>query len=215
MKIKGILFDLDGVLLDSMFIWDTIGETYLKEKGISPNDDIREKLRSMSLLQAAEYFRSDYKIKEPAEEIINGINSLVEEFYLHQVKPKPYVADSLHRLKEQNVKMCIVTATDRKLVEGALKRNNLESYFERIFTCTEVGHGKDQADIYLEALKFLSIKKEEVLVFEDALHAILTAKNAGFFVVGVAEDSACDQQPEIKRLSDVYITSFEEMGNFL
>lgn len=211
MQITGAIFDFDGVLLDSMFIWDTLGETYLESQGIRPREDVNQALRPMSLLQAAEYFHSDYGMKESVQEIIDGINSLVEHFYADLVKPKPGVIDFLDKLRENNVKMCITTATDRFMVDAALKRNKMEQYFEKIFTCTEVGHGKDEPDIYLQALDYLDISKKETIVFEDALYAIKTAKDADFKVVAVYDNSARYQQAEIIKLADAYITTFEEM----
>lgn len=211
MKITGAIFDLDGVLLDSMFIWDTLGETYLKSQGIQPREDINEALRPMSLLQAAEYFYSDYGINESVQEIMDGINRLVEHYYVDLVKPKPGVIHFLDKLKNNHVKMCITTATDRFMVDAALKRNKMEQYFERIFTCTEVGHGKDEPDIFLQAFEYLGISKKGTIVFEDALYAIKTAKNADFPVVAVYDNSARSHQAEIIKIADAYITTFEEM----
>ena len=211
MKIKGAIFDLDGVLLDSMFIWDTLGETYLKSQGIKPRDDVRETLRPMSLFQAAEYFRDEYGIIDSVQAIIDEINCLVEHFYFELVETKPGVIDFLDKLKKNNVKMCITTATDRFMVDAALKRNGIEHYFDKVFTCTEVGHGKDEPDIYYQALDFLSLKKREVFVFEDAFYAIKTAKKAEFSVVAVNDSTAQGQQNEIEKLADVYITTFQDI----
>ena len=211
MNIKGAIFDLDGVLLDSMCIWETLGETYLKSQGIKPLENVHETLRPMSLLQAAEYFRNDYGMLESVQEIIDGINHLVEHFYFDFVEMKPGVIDFLEKLKTNNVKMCITTATDRFMVDAALKRNKIDQYFEKIFTCTEVGFGKDEPDIYLQALDFFCMTKREVFVFEDAMYAIKTAKKADFSVVAVFDKTAQGQQVEIKKLADAYITTFQDI----
>jgi len=211
MKIKGAIFDLDGVLLDSMFIWDILGEKFLKDQGIQPRDDVREALRPMSLLQAAQYFRDEYGMLDSVQAIIDGINHLVEHFYFDLAMPKPGVHDFLDKLMDNNVKMCITTATDRVMVDVALKRNHMEQYFDEIFTCTEVGHGKDEPNIYLQALEFLGMTKREVFVFEDALYAIKTAKKAGFSVAAVYDSTAQAQQIEIKEIADAYITTFQEI----
>jgi len=211
MNIKGVIFDLDGVLLDSMFIWDTLGETYLKSRGIEPREDVCETLRPMSLLQAAEYFRKEYGILESNQEIVDGINRLVENFYFESVVTKPGVIEFLDKMKEKNVRMCIATATDRVMVVEALNRNRMEQYFDKIFTCTEVGQGKDRPDIYLQALEYLHMTKSEIFIFEDAIYAIKTAKKAGFSVVAVYDSTAHSQQTEIKNLADVYITTFQDI----
>lgn len=215
MKIAGAIFDLDGTLLDSMPIWESLGETYLKDKGIEPKEGLREVLRPMSLVQSAEYFRSNYGVRESVEEICGDINHLIQDYYFDTVKPKPGVMDFLEHLKMKQIKMCVATATDRFLVDAALKRNKMDSYFDRIFTCSEAGYGKDRPDIYLQALDFLGTMKEKTMIFEDALYAARTAKDAGFPVGAVYDSSAASQQAEIKRLADIYIRSFEETGELL
>lgn len=211
MKISGAIFDLDGTLLDSMQIWDNIGGEYLKSINIEPCDDLREVLRPMSLLQAAEYFRSDYGVDASSQEIMDTINDMIEHFYYDIVLPKDGVLGFLEALKQKDIKMCVATATDRHLVEAALKRNGLLSYFEKIFTCTELCVGKDRPDIFLRALNALGTKLEETYIFEDALFAIRTAKSAGFPIIAIYDATAKEQQNEIRELADIYIKSFHEM----
>lgn len=215
MKIEGAIFDLDGTLLDSMFIWDTIGEDYLISRGIKPHENLNETFKSMSLLQAAEYYQSEYGLTDSTDEIMKGVNKMIEHFYIDEVLPKDGVKDFLEYLDKSNVKMCIATATDKHLVEAALKQNQMLGYFSKIFTCTSVGFGKDNPKIYLEALKHLKTDKEATLVFEDALYAVNTAKKAGFTVVGVYDKSEQRNEKAIREKSDVYIKAFTEMRDYL
>jgi HAD superfamily hydrolase (TIGR01509 family) len=176
MKITGAILDLDGTLLDSMFVWNTPGEDYLRSLGIEPHEDLNEKLENMSLYQAACYFQSEYGITATTNEIMDGINGIIEHFYRDEVLVKKGVPVFLKMLQLNGVKMCVATATDRHLVEAALKRNGILDYFTEIITCTSVVHGKDKPDIYEMALKSLSTPKKETVVFEDALYAAQTAK---------------------------------------
>lgn len=210
MKIKGAIFDLDGTLLDSMFIWDTIGEDYLIRRGITPEDGLNEKFKTMSIVQAAKYYQSNYGLTENVEEIISGVNGMIDHFYAGVVTLKNGVLSALDRLKADGVKLCIATATDRYMVEAALKHNGIFEYFSDILTCTEVGFGKDSPLIFEKALEILGTDKNETLIFEDALHAIETAKKSGFQVVGVFNQSSINEQSKIKEISDYYINSFEE-----
>lgn len=210
MDIKGAIFDFDGTLFDSMPMWNAVGEEYLKIKNISANDNIRDKLKTMSLFQAAQYFRQHYGISDSIENIINDINNMLEAFYRDIVQPKPYVIDFLAMLKKKDVKMCIATATDRPLAEAALKRCNMSEYFLEIFTCSRVGCGKENPDIYDAALEFLSCNIDEVIVFEDALHAIKTAKKAGFKVCAIFDESEKDIL-SVKNTADFYISNFSDI----
>lgn len=208
MNIKGAIFDLDGTLMDSMFIWEHIGEDYLISRGITPEKGLNEKFKSLSIKQAAEYYQNVYHIKDSVEEIINGVNSMIEHYYADVVKAKEGVASLLLHFKKNNIKMCIATATDKYMVEAALKNNNLLEYFSDILTCNQVGYGKDTPVIYEKSLEILGTKKDETLVFEDAVYAIETAKKAGFIVVGVEDKFSSLEKEKIQKLSDIYLESF-------
>lgn len=215
MRIKGAIFDLDGTLLDSMFIWDRIGEEYLISRGITPKENLKERFKSMSLVQAAEHYRQEYGISDSIDEICDGVNRMIEHLYRDKVLPKEGAADCLRLLQEQGVKMCVATATDRYLAEAALRRTGLLQFFSEIFTCTEVGFGKDQPAIYHAACNHLGTTIDDTIIFEDALYAITTAKAAGFRVVGVCDPSEQKHAEAIGKLCDIYIQSYHEMRDYL
>ncbi len=214
MKIKGAIFDFDGTLFDSMSIWETAGADFLRSIGIAPKKNLWLTLKSMSLLQSAEYLKNEYELPLTIDEIINGINQTVADFYLYRAMPKKNAAEFLTALQDNGVKMCIATATDRHLIEAALKRCNMLHFFEEIFTCTEVGCGKDKPHIYNRALDFLATDKCETVVFEDACYAVHTARNADFLVAGVFDRYEL-QQDKLKELADIYLTDFFEIGEIL
>lgn len=207
MKIAGAIFDMDGTLLDSMPIWDRVGIDYLAGLGIPARPDLPEKILTMSMRQAAAYFRADYGVALPEQEIIDGINARIEAFYRDTAPAKEGVRDFLEALAQRGVKMCVATATDRPLAEAALRRTGLLGAFSRILTCTETGAGKDQPDVFLQAQKALDTPLEQTVVVEDALYAIQTAKRAGFPVVAVYDASSRADQEQIKGLADYYFPS--------
>ena len=213
MKIKCAIFDFDGTLFDSMFIWDNVGEIYLHSLGKEPKASIREDVRTLSLYQSACYFKEEYGIDLYVEEIMAGINQTIERFYIHEVQPKDGVVPFLKELKQQGTRMCIATASDRYQIEAALKRCGMKEIFEAIFTCTEVGHGKDEPEIFRKAMEYFVADRSNTVVFEDALHAIRTAKNDGFIVASVF-DSSEKRQNEIRDLSDCYIPDFKHLEEF-
>lgn len=213
MKIEGVIFDLDGTLLDSMYIWDTIGSDYLISCGITPEPNLNEKFKKMSIVQAAQYYKDVYMLADSIDDIIDGVNHMIEHLYTSEVKVKPGVKDLLYKMNENNIKMCVATATDRYMVEAALKSNGIDKYFSGIFTCTEVGFGKDSPEIFEKALETLRTPKSNTIIFEDALHAIETAKSAGFKVIGVYDDSSENESKKIIRLCDDYITSYKKWSD--
>lgn len=205
--IQGAIFDFDGTLFDSMFIWDTAGETYLRSIGKEPQEDLQSVLKPMSLYQSAVYLKDRYSIPLSIEDIMCGVNRTVETFYLDSVLPKPGVIELLEELSHQGVRMCIATATDRYQVEAALVRCGMKHFFSEIFTCTEVGSGKDRPLIFRKAMEHLETDRSSTIVFEDAWHAIRTAKDDGF-IVAALYDAHESMQRSIRETADIYLTDY-------
>jgi len=211
MRLQSAIFDMDGTLLDSMHIWDDLGSNMLRRMGYEPEPDMQEKVMVMTLRESAEYCKNTYNMPQTVEEIMNLTLAEVEEFYTTEVQARPGVKKVLSLLKMDGVWMYVATNTERRLAEAALKHAGIRDYFRGIMTCGEVGIGKkDSAEIYERCLTRLQSNKKDTVVFEDAVHAIRTAKKAGFRVCGIYDPSAEADQDEIKELSDYYIRSFEE-----
>ena len=207
--LKGAIFDFDGTLVDSMYIWDTIGEDYLRSLGKEPHEDLKETFMTLTLEEAAEYYRTHYGVTLSVKELVDGVNTMVEGIYRTRVALKQGVADFLAQLKDNGTRMCIATVTDRYLVEETLDRLGILQYFSEIFTCAEVGYGKDKPIIYRKALEHLGTTKNETYVFEDSLFALKTAKADGFTTVGVY-DRHENRQDNLKNLADYYIVDFAD-----
>ena len=207
--IKGAIFDLDGTLLDSMFIWDTIGEEYLRSLGKEPHEDLKETFMTLTLEEAAVYYREHYGVTLSVKEIVDGVNAMVEQTYRTKVTLKPGISEYLAWLKENGVRMCVATVTDRYLVEETLDRLGVRHYFSEIFTCAEVGFGKDKPIIYQKALEHLGTEKSDTYVFEDLPFALNTAKTDGFPTVGVYDRHEAHQD-ELKELADYYVLDFTD-----
>lgn len=205
--IQGAIFDLDGTILDSMSIWDSIGEDYLRSLGKEPEGDLKETFKTFTLEQSARYYREHCGVDLSVPEIIDGINHMIESYYVYTVPLKPGAEVFLKMLKERGVKMCIATVTDRKLTEAALDRLKIGDFFSRIFTCAEVGHSKKHPHIYRKALKYLETEKRKTVVFEDTLHALETAKADGFPTCAVY-DSHEDKQEKLMSIADFYIRDY-------
>ena len=206
--IKGAIFDLDGTLLDSMFIWDNVGAEYLRSLGIEPRENLAETFKTFTLEESAEYYRTNYGVTLSVGQIVNGVNQMIEDFYRNTVPLKNGAAEFLAGLSKAGVRMCVATVTDRYLAEAALSRLQVSRYFGEIFTTADIGCGKNDPTIYRTALGYLGTEKSETLVFEDALHALMTAKNDGFPVAAVYDEHE-SRQTEMKANGDYYITNYE------
>lgn len=206
--IQGAIFDCDGTLFDSMYLYRNFVTRYLTGRGLVPESGIEETVRYMSLLEAAEYIRGVYRLPQSPEEIIADCNRMLEQAYFHEIPVRDGVAELLAQLHNRDVPMCIATATDRYLVEGALQRAGIDRYFCGIVTCGEAGAGKEQPNVFLQARKILNTPPTSTWVFEDARHAVLTAKKYGFPVCAVWDADEADHADEIEKQSDIYLKSF-------
>ncbi|MBQ2896676.1 MAG: HAD family phosphatase [Oscillospiraceae bacterium] len=211
--LRGVIFDFDGTLFDSMFIWDSAGETYLRALGKEPEENLQTVLKPMSLRQSAAYIRRRYHLELSVEEIMQGIGRVVEDFYFHTVEPKPGVIPFLEELRQRNIGMCIATAVERYQAEAALERCGMRAFFSGIFTCSELGSGKDEPILYRTAMAHLGTDRGSTIVVEDAYHAIRTAKEDDFVVAAVF-DAGEARQEEIRRLADCCLTDLRDTDIF-
>ena len=108
--------------------------------------------------------------------------------------------------------MIIATAGHKEYAEAALKRLGMDYYFQEIRTCSELGRGKHEPEIYLQCASIVGRKPEEIMVFEDAGYAIETAKNAGFITVGIRDMSNGDDWQQIRETADYVLEDWSEAG---
>ncbi len=212
---KGAIFDLDGTILDSMPVWEDAGERYLKRLGVTAEADLGTKLFSMSMREGADYLKGRYRLSFTIDEIIGEINGIIRDFYIYEVPLKPGVKQFLTDMKEYGIKMTLATASDREVVIKALERLGIHRLFDGIFTCGEVGTGKTKPDIYYEAAKFMGLAPKDIWVFEDALYAVITAKEAGFVTVGIYDETSRDEQERIREVCDSYLSEFSDFHVFI
>ncbi len=212
--IKGVIFDVDGVLLNSMPIWENLGELYLRSLGVEAEKDLGEILFTMSLEEGADYLISQYGLNKTPEEIVEGLNREVRDFYAERVPLKEGVREFLYEFNEKKIPMVIATSGDRKNTEAALRRLKVLNYFQGIFTCSEIGSGKNQPDIYLAAALQMDADPAETWVFEDAYHAIRTAKSVGFKTAAVYDKANDKDLAQIWNAADIYLPEFADFSVF-
>ena len=207
--IKGAIFDVDGTLLDSMEIWEDVAIRYLKSIGVEAEPDLPEVMFTMSLPEGAAYVKEHYRLTQETDEIIKGVLDIIRNYYEETAPLKPGVTKILEELSGKRIPMTVATSNNKEEVEAAFKRLGIASYFSRIFTCEEVGAGKTRPDIYMKAAEYMGTRPEETVIFEDVLHAIRTAKKAGFLAVGLYDEASKADQEEIKKEADWYAKSME------
>ena len=214
MKIKAAIFDMDGTLVDSLMLWEilwsTFGDKYLNDKSFAPSVDDDKKVRTLTLKDAMDLIHNNYNLGESGEELLQLANSIMMDFYSNRVELKSGVREFLDYLKSKDTKMCIASATASELIFVAMKHCDIEKYFSKVFSCGELGKGKENPDIFLLAKDYLETKVEDTWVFEDSLVAIETATKIGMKTAGIY-DCYNFGQDKIKKVATEYIADGETL----
>ena len=211
MRLQSAIFDMDGTLVDSMPMWAGRASALVKSHGRVPPPDLDSRVRAFSVLEGAALCKELCGLPGTAEELAEEVWGQIRHFYQHEVRPKPGLVPFLSILKMEGVWMYVATATDCPLAEAALKTAGIDGFFRGMITSREAGQTKREGpEIYERAMRRLQSNKKDTVVFEDALHALQTAKAAGFRTAAIYDPSEPDQA-EMRRLADYYIESFEEM----
>lgn len=206
---KYAIFDMDGTLVDSMPKWRGLGTEFLRSRGITEIPEaVRAGTRHRTMLETGQLFLDTFHLEGDAQSVCDEINSMMAEHYRTDVEIKAGVVDYLEKLKARNVHMCVASATAKPLVMLCLERLGLTDYFEGVFSCMDVGVGKSRPDVYHAAAALMGCKPEEAAVYEDAVFAGHTAKDAGYYLVAVRDETAADQWDELCGIADEIISDW-------
>lgn len=206
--IDAIIFDMDGSLVDSMWIWHEIDIEYLGRFGIEVPQGMQSKIEGMSFHETAVYFKEHFPIPDTLDEIKRTWNEMAWDKYLHEVPLKPGIPEFLAGCRERGLRLGIATSNSRELVENIAKVHRLREYFTCIVTGSEVERGKPSPDIYFAAAKGLGTACERCLVFEDIIPGIRAGKNAGMKVCAVEDAYSVPDRDAKKELADYYIEDY-------
>lgn len=185
---KYIIFDLDGTLIDSMPVWRGTGSGFLENHNFPVPENLIEVVKTQTIWQTAEWFRTELGVPMEPEEIVNEIVESVVEAYRHTIPLKDGAMEYLEKLKAEGVTMCILTASEADYILPALDRLDIRRFFSHVLTCTELGEYKNDGKAYLAAMELMGGTQEETIVFEDAYYAVKGAKSVGFQVYAVLDE---------------------------
>lgn len=208
---KAVIFDLDGTVVDSMWMWEAIDIEYLARFGIGLPPDLQKKISGMSFSETAVYFKEEFSLPDSLEKIKADWNDMAMEKYLREVTLKPGVLSFLRELKQKGMKTGIATSNSRELAMAVLEKRGLLMYFDEVHMSCEVEKGKPSPDIYLLVARYLGVEPEECLVFEDIPEGILAGRAAGMTVCAVEDEFSAAYREEKKKLADYYIESYDEV----
>ena len=209
MKISGAVFDVDGTLVDSLgyweLLWREIGKRYKNDESFVPDSKVEKEIRTLPLDKAMEYMHTSCAVGKDGHELFILADDMLRRYYEDIVELKPGAYELLSALHERGIPMCIASASSVELLTVIIKKFDLSEFFGEIFSCADIGKGKEFPDVFIMARDYLGTSPEETWVFEDSATAIETAHNAGFKTVGVYDKHSASQQKKVCDNSSVYL----------
>ena len=208
---KAVLFDLDGTLVDSMWLWRSIDIEYLARFGKEYTPDLSKALDGKSIHETAVYMKERYEIPDSIEKMQQDWNDMAREYYREKVPLKEGAAELLQKLSEQGIAMGIGTSNSRDLTMEVLRARGILPYFGCVLTSAEIQAGKPKPDIYLALAQRLGVAPSDCLVFEDVVPGLQAGINAGMEVCAVSDRYGDWSEDEKKKIAHYSIDSFREV----
>lgn len=213
-EIDAVIFDIDGTLVDSMWVWHEIDDIFLEKYNLTAPKTFHKGMEGKSYSETAQYFLDIFPtLTHTIEELMVEWSEMAHDLYVTKVKLKCGAYQFIEFLRENHIKIGVATSNCRGLAEDSLACHGVLSYMDSIWTADEAKAGKPAPDVYLKVAESLRVAPSKCLVFEDVPNGILAGKNAGMKVCAV-HDKASDNQDDLKRqLADYYIQDFNDIKN--
>ncbi|MDO5135168.1 MAG: HAD family phosphatase [Eubacteriales bacterium] len=208
---EAVIFDLDGTLVDSMWVWSQIDVDFLGKYKIPIPQGFQKELEGLSYTETAAYFKERFCLEESVEEIKEIWRDMAMDRYCHAVPLKPGVRQFIPYLKEQGIQMAVASSNTESLIEAVLESQGIREYFDCIVTSCQVKKGKPAPDVYLEAARSLGADPSKCLVFEDIVAGLEAGKNAGMTVCAIDDDYSRSQEKEKKACASYFITDYRQV----
>ena len=207
--IEAVVFDLDGLLLDSEQVWDAAREQFVRERGGRWHEGAQREMMGMSSQEWSRYVHEELGVPDPPEEISAEVVRRLVRLYREHLPLLPGAYEAVERLA-QRWPLGLASSSNRELIDLALELGGLASYFQATVSSEEVGRGKPAPDVYLEAARRLGVDPSRTAAIEDSHNGIRAAKAAGMRVVAIPNRHFPPDEQALAR-ADVTLGSLAEL----
>lgn len=205
------IFDMDGTLLDSMYFWRNLDQTYMESKGIELTDKLRDAMKGLTMKETIAYINEHFGFNDSAEDLSRAAREAMAAFYRDDVELKEGVREYLDYLRDQGVLMAVATLTPMSLTKPALEKHGIWDYFETVLTCSDLGINKHTPEVFEMAATHMGCTPAEAAVFEDTPRSLQSAVEGGFYSVLVYDEHMADEQVSVRDIADAYCVDMNEL----
>ena len=199
---KAAIFDLDGTLLDSMYVWQRVDKLFFARRGMDFPEDYPKAVASLGFRRTAVYTKERFHLAESIGEIMDEWSQTARDEYARHVPLKEGSREFLETLREKGVRLCVATALCREMYEPCLARNGILDLFEFVLTADQTEGGKSDGSLYRLAAEKMGVDPADCAVFEDVPEAVFGAKQAGMKVYCVIDPHSTHRLDEIRAVAE-------------
>jgi HAD superfamily hydrolase (TIGR01509 family) len=206
-RLEAVLFDMDGVIVDSEPLWSEAEKQLLARRNLRYSPSLKTAMMGRDARGAVGYLIEHYSLAESVGELIEERNQLIAEFFKEQLKAIPGALELVRSVIAAGIKTGLVSSSPKPLVELALGKLRVTGLFDLILSGDQVVRGKPAPDIYITAAEKLGVKPEYCLVIEDAPHGVAAAKGAGMCCLAISTSVSVEELA----MADKVVSGFEEL----
>ncbi|MFD8102721.1 HAD family hydrolase [Nocardia fluminea] len=209
MGIAAVVFDMDGVLIDSEPIWEQVRHEYVVLKGGRWQPDSQKKMMGMSTPEWSAYLADELGVAEPADQVAAAVIDLMADKYAHHVPLLPGAVEAVRRCAG-SWKLGLASSSPATLIDLVLAKSGLLDCFTAVLSTEEVGRGKPAPDVYLTVAQRLGVEPNNCTAVEDSTNGLRSAHNAGMRLIA-APRPEFPPQPDALALAEVVIDDLDQL----